>query len=210
MRSSRILPDRIGQGGDFAQAFGHGGNAFVVELQPVEHGWRQAVLRAEFHVQRVGFLERGGILFQRLGHRQQTGVLFRRRQLGEFARRRLGLFGQARHLFGQIHAGNISQFSKSRSREKEFLQNPAWGPLSWLFPVFLGGVFGQSEIGTKLLRAAASTPGQGAAVGGIPRAAFRIASASCWGVQLLPSNWLAMRPCGSSTTVRRLCEIFAP
>ena len=95
--------DRIGQRRDFAQTFGHRGNSFVVELEPVEHRGGQIQFRAEFHVERVGFLDCGGIFFQRIGHREQAGIFLRRGQLGEFARRGLGLFGQLRHLFGQIH-----------------------------------------------------------------------------------------------------------
>ena len=43
-----------------------------------------------------------------------------------------------------------------------------------------------------------------------PRAACKIASASCGGVHWLPSNWRKIFPCGSSTTVRKLWDMILP
>jgi hypothetical protein len=97
--------DRVGQGGDFAQSFGHRGDTFVIEFKPVQHGRRKAGFRGGAHVERVGLFERAGVLFQRRGHRKQAGVLLRRCQPGKLARRGLGLFGQSRHLFRQSHSG---------------------------------------------------------------------------------------------------------
>ncbi len=67
--------DGVGECGDFPQALGHSGDAFVIELQSVEHGGGKAHLRADFHVERIGFLDRGGVMFERVGHREQATVL---------------------------------------------------------------------------------------------------------------------------------------
>jgi len=99
--------DRIRQHRHLAQPLRHAGDAFVIQLEPVQHRGGQPVARAKLHVQRVGLLDGGGVLLQSRGHRQQTGVLLRRRERCQFARRRLGLFGQPRHLFRQIHHGSL-------------------------------------------------------------------------------------------------------
>jgi len=110
--------DGISERRDFAQTFRHAGDAFIVQLEPVEHRSGEAMLRAEFHVERVGFLDGGGVLFERRGHREQAGVFLRRGQLGEFARRGLCLPGQSRHLFIQIHG--VQNTPKPREEKRKF------------------------------------------------------------------------------------------
>ncbi len=101
--------DRVGQGGDFAQALGHGGDAFVVELEAVEHGGGEAQARAGFHVAGVGVFDGGAALFEGVGHGEQAGVLVGGGQSGQLARGRFGLPGKLGHLLGQRHGGTVSQ-----------------------------------------------------------------------------------------------------
>ena len=56
--------NRIGQRRDFAQTFGHAGDAFVIEFQTVEHGAGKAGFGAGFHVAGVGLLDGGAVLFE--------------------------------------------------------------------------------------------------------------------------------------------------
>ena len=105
----------VGQRGDLAQAFGHGGNALVVQRQPVEHGGGKAHCRADLHVERIGLFDGGGVLFERIGHGEQAGVLVAGGQPGQVARSRFSLLRQLGHLLGQRHAVTLSQIWKLKS-----------------------------------------------------------------------------------------------
>jgi len=91
--------DGVGERGDFAEACGHAGDAFVVELEAVEHGGGKAALGAGIHVFCVGGLDRIAVAFESVGHGEEAGVFFGGGELRQFPRGGFGLFGQDRHMF---------------------------------------------------------------------------------------------------------------
>ena len=96
---------RIGQGGHFTESAGHGGDAFVVQVQAIEHRGAETGLRAVLHVDGVGSLDGRTARFDGVGHGQQGPVLVGRAQSGESARGGFRLPAKLRHLFQQSHAG---------------------------------------------------------------------------------------------------------
>ena len=107
VRSSSTRADRVRQRGDFAQAAGHGGDAFVVELQAVEHRGGQSRLRRRRDLARVDFLQRGRALFDRVRHGQQAAVLLGGRESRQLAPGRTRLPAEQGHLFQQRHLSAV-------------------------------------------------------------------------------------------------------
>ena len=66
---------RVGQRGNLAHAFGHGGDALGVERQPIDQRGVEAAVAARVHVGAIGVEDVVLRLFQALGQRKQRGIL---------------------------------------------------------------------------------------------------------------------------------------
>jgi hypothetical protein len=53
-RAIQDSADRVGEGGDILEALGHGGDAFGIESESVQHGGGEAGFFADLEVEGVG------------------------------------------------------------------------------------------------------------------------------------------------------------
>ena len=75
----------VGQGGDFAHAFGHFADSLIRERQAVEHGDGEAGFHPRFEIFRIGRLNAVGGLLNPVGHRTEQRVLRFRIEFGQRA-----------------------------------------------------------------------------------------------------------------------------
>ena len=137
---------RVGQGGHFAQTLGHGRDAFVVQLEAVEHGVGKAALRRRLPCRSALASWMARRLCSSASAMASRQAFFSAaRQPGQLARGVLGLPGQPRHLFAQTHGGTVIQIGplKSANLAENLALHPAAAPspsaaelctiLIWLF-----------------------------------------------------------------------------
>ena len=98
----RHRADRIGERAHHVERLGHGGDALVVERQPVEERRRRAGCLGLGQVLGIGGEDIGLVRADRRRHRRERGVLLRRRRQREHARGRLGAAADVVHQGGDV------------------------------------------------------------------------------------------------------------
>ena len=99
--------DGIGQGGDFAHAFGHCRDARCVESEPIDERRIAARAARRRDVLRVGGQQAFLVANDCQGDRLQRGILCRRRRASQEARCRTCALADLAHVRGQIQTGDV-------------------------------------------------------------------------------------------------------
>ncbi len=105
---SLMLADRIRQRGDLAQTFGHGRDAGIGQLEPIEQGGIEAFGAPGLQIQFVRLFEVPGFILNQICNRPQGTVFHPGISPGNDARRRERLCTQLLHVVFYVHLQNFS------------------------------------------------------------------------------------------------------